>query len=62
MFAAVRLVRLAPETVPNDPLHVPEVIVPTVARLLSVVMELMDDVAARSVMKRGSKRLLKEVV
>ena len=38
MFAAVRLVRLAPETEPKLPLQVPVVMVPVVTRLESVVM------------------------
>ena len=37
MLAAVRLVRLAPETAPKSPLQVPLVMVPTDARLASVV-------------------------
>ena len=35
---AVRLVKLAPLTAPNDPDQVPEVTVPTVAKLAAEVM------------------------
>ena len=58
MLAAVRLVRLAPETAPKSPLHVPEVMVPTLARLASVVRLESVVVAER----RLSKRPLKVVV
>ncbi len=38
MFAPVRLVRFAPLTAPKLPLHVPEVIVPTVTRFAALVI------------------------
>ena len=38
-FPAVRLVKLAPDTAPNEPDHVPEVIVPTDVRLDAVMPE-----------------------
>ena len=38
-LAAVSEVRLAPETAPKSPLQVPEVMVPVVTRLESVVMD-----------------------
>lgn len=40
---AVRLVRFAPDTAPNDPDQVPEVMVPTVAKLASEVRVVLLD-------------------
>ena len=52
MLAAVRLVRLAPETAPKSPLQVPLVMVPTDARLASVVRFGSVVVALRRLSKR----------
>ena len=52
MFAAVRLVRFAPEMFPKEPLQVPEVMVPTVARFASEVSCGAEDVAYQSASER----------
>ena len=52
ILAAVRLVRFAPDTAPKSPLQVPEVMVPTLARLARVVRFGSVVVALRRLSKR----------